>query len=573
MSSKGTAKKHSMDIPHVAAVELPLVVKNEERAISMIGGKSKISNAINNSYIQNHPASGSSIVPDENILELRLRNDPFHHPLQSLVTNRERVLLKVSIPKKSLPKDYYEDPSKYTIQELIEENKNKNGPNHKVLPVAIINKTFSFKTMTDFQVLTKNNTLVQEFNDLTGSKAYDDVSKYFNNHSNMTDISDYKEPSSYENKDHQLPPPPVFSNVRLPFSYKYQRNPYTLVLKDENGETKLVQKKNDRKIHTKIIEFNELDVPKEPAPELIEKYESLMKSDLSLDESSKTLIQCIHWLKKLFDIKPFWLRKHLKDILPPQFTRYLKPALPFVTYIYKSGPWRFCHVKYGVDPKYDKKNWKYQIEYFRVASLSFDAHKQRKSERILPLTIKEKDPRSDLKVSDYLLFTGYKLPQTITYQLGDMIDEDILDVVSNTPETKFFRDVIDFQDGWINKQTIETIRRIVRYKLAQLVKDEPVDPARISKIVNQDYVENNDDMEVDLDNASKDIEQEEQDDPDEQDDDQDQGQDDQTTQDIQDQDDLNISEDNVMSRIDKLDPETAYKLKDLVSFVKQDSLA
>ena len=41
------AEKHSMDIPHVTSIEFPLNVKNPERAISMIGGKQKITKAIN----------------------------------------------------------------------------------------------------------------------------------------------------------------------------------------------------------------------------------------------------------------------------------------------------------------------------------------------------------------------------------------------------------------------------------------------------------------------------------------------------------------------------------------------
>ena len=359
MTDKRLAEKHSMDIPHVTAVELPLIVKNEDRAIAMIGGKEKISKVVN---ALDKPINTSGHSTNDNVLELRLRNDPFHHPVQSLMNTNEKVLLKVSIPKKSIPKDYYKNPSKYTVKQLLEINEEKKSSGHKVQPVAIINKTFLFKAMADFQVSTKTNAVVQEFNEsVLDVQNYQGLKQYFDKHEQFSGILDYKSPENYLNNDHQLPPPPVFSPIRFPFDYKYQKNPLTTIVKDANsGEVRVVSKKNTQKLYTIIIDFYTEVIPNQAAPELLKNYETLSTTNLAVNSLDYNLLECIKWLKSIFDIKPIWLRKQLEDIVPQEMRRVIKQALPYVSYIYKSGPWRFCNVKLRVNPKDNRSFWKHQ---------------------------------------------------------------------------------------------------------------------------------------------------------------------------------------------------------------------
>ncbi|KAM9889311.1 hypothetical protein OXX69_012878, partial [Metschnikowia pulcherrima] len=77
---KAHAARYPLDIPHVTAVELPLNVRNTDRAIGMLGGKERIRMAINSQY-RPSPIQVSSHAVDDRNLELRLRNDPFHHPV------------------------------------------------------------------------------------------------------------------------------------------------------------------------------------------------------------------------------------------------------------------------------------------------------------------------------------------------------------------------------------------------------------------------------------------------------------------------------------------------------------
>ncbi|KAK6454856.1 transcription factor [Scheffersomyces xylosifermentans] len=567
MSNKKIAEKHSMDIPHVTAVELPLIVNNTDRAIGMIGGKQKISSVINSpdksGNLNNHTML-------ENTLELRLRKDPHHHPIQSSFNTSEKILLKVSIPKGSIPKDYKENPSKYSIKDLIELNdKNTDTPKHRTQPVAIIDKTYSFKSIADFQISTKNNSMVQDFNkSILHSNRYDTLQQYFEKHEKFNGISDYKDNNGYyQNIDHQLPPPPILSPIRFPYDYRYQKNPFTTAVKDaQSGDVKVFSTKQTVKLFTKMIDYNTAVVPDAPAEQLIANLKELESKKLAVNTIESELLRCINWLKTIFEIKPIWLRKQLEDIVSEDLKRFIKQALPYVTYIYKSGPWRFCNIKFGVDPKKDPSYWIYQSEYFRIPGLKFVMPRV-PSKRIVPNTVIESNKRNkkgphaeEVQVSEYLFFNGVTLPSTVTYQMGDILDLDIATMIEDHQSyfgQDFWREAPDFQDGWINRQTMEIVRRIIRYKLDRIVKEEPMDQNKIYKIMNTDYT-GNDDTAIDVDEEVKEeedvdveVEREE-------------------IQAEEDESEEPIDEENLMNRIAQLNEDGPNKLSELIGFIKQD---
>lgn len=553
--SKEYAKKHSMDISHVTAVELPLIVKNTDKAVTMLGGKDRIRRAINSQYRQLAIQPSSHSVDDRN-MELRLRNDPFHHPIQALVNRREKILLRVLVPKSALPADYHENPSKYTIRQLLELNKAQNGPSHKVEPVAIINKNYTFRAIADFQMSTKNNKTAQSFNNsVLNVTKFEDMRNYYEE--TLTVKDEIKDPKSFENRDHQLIPPPHFSGIRFPFDFKYQKSPYTVTLRDENGDVKVVMKSDSKKLFTNTVDYHGETIPQQPLPEIIKKYDWLVKSDLSQEYADKKLFDCIQFLTRLFEVKPIWLRKLLVDVTPEHLQGAVKEALPYVSYCYKNGPWRFCNVKLGVNPKQDSTYWMYQSEYFRLQGLHLKAELRESNVRIVPNTIKSKVPDSDIRVSEHLFFTGKKLPKAINYQIGDIMDEDIVAVISKAEsEGVLFRESVDSQDGWLTKQVMETVRRIVRYKLRGLQKEEAIDASKVAKIIATDYTEKDEKKD---DEAAV------------QDDDEVAGEDE---NDVDDDiiDAATVNEESVFSRIKQVDSRTAAKLESLVGLIKQDSL-
>lgn len=570
MTTKEHAKKHSMDISHVAAVELPFNVKNTDRAVKMLGGKERIHKAISSQYRPTAIQPSSHAVDDKN-LELRLRNDPFHHPVQASVNRREKVLLKVSIPKSSLPKDYEESPQNYTVRELIKRNTEKGGHHVKVEPVAIINKNYNFRAIADFQMSTKNNKMAQDFNkQVLRANKVDELKEFYKKKLTVTD--ELKDPEVFENKDHQLIPPPHFSGVRFPFDFRYQKSPYTVTIRDDEGDMKVVMKSDSKKLFTNTVDFYNDDIPKEPLPEIVKKYEWMINNDLSQEYADRKLFDCIHNLSRLFELKPIWLRKLLVDVTPTHLKAAVKEALPYVSYCYKNGPWRFCNVRLGINPKDDKSYWMYQSGYFRLQGLRTKFDQTEDSTRVLPNTIKMTHPDSDVKVSEHLLFTGKKLPRAINYQIGDIMDEDVMGVIKRAEENgELLRDTLDPQEGWINYQTFETIRRIVRYKLRRLYKEEPIDRDKIHAIVEADYAEKDGEAAVDVGEEDEDEEEADLGDNEDEENQDQNGVEDENDIEEDILDDNTVTEGSVFDRIKKADGRAAEKLKEFVGFIKQES--
>ena len=197
---------------------------NVTRAVDMLGGEELIRASIRES----HP------------LELRLRKDPFHHPIQALSNNSERILVKIKIPKK-----FTKNNESYSIQELLElNNQDKLTPRERIQPVAIIDKTYLFKAMADFQVSTRNNSFVQKFNKaMINHTGINEIKEYIDEHKGWQGYVNLSE-NYFQNNDHQLIPPPILSSIRFPFDYKYQQNPGTSTVRDIHGEVKVISNQN-----------------------------------------------------------------------------------------------------------------------------------------------------------------------------------------------------------------------------------------------------------------------------------------------------------------------------------------
>lgn len=533
-----------MDVPRVAAVEMPLAVRNTGRAIAMLGGKDRILRSLSDSDpraplagpTNSGLAVGATGAPGSGIpLELRLRDDPFHHPVQSLVTNQERILLKVSVPKRIVAKLGPGASVRDAVMECAAA-----GADYKVQPVAIINKTFSFKRMADFQAITKHNAVAQEYQRLIGANSLQPISDVLSQREGFQGIEDYKNPSGFANDDHGLPPPPVFSPISFPFDYKYNRNPLTTTVTDSEGTVRVVSRKATLKLYTIIVDYSVGEIPPEPAEALRKNLQVLTATPPQPGSTEAALLSCLDWLRRAFDVKPIWLRKHLEDVAPADLRRVLKQALPYVSYIFKSGPWRFCNVKFGVDPKSDQRYWVYQSEYFRIPGIHFGGFEV--GERVLPATIiglNAGENARDFAVSQHLLFTGTRLPHTVTYQIGDVSDPDV-DQFLQPNDLSFFRSSPDFQDGWINRQSVETVRRIIRYKLSRMVKEEPIEASKIEKIIATEYVEREE-----SDHEASDIESE-----------------------IESMDDADV--DDLRDRIAQLD--STHPIRKLAGYVNQDDL-
>lgn len=65
--------------------------------------------------------------------------------------------------------------------------------------------------------------------------------------------------------------------------------------------------------------------------------------------------ECVAKVGKLFETRPIWTRYALLCVLDKKHHKYIQAALVRHAYVYSSGPWRECWVRYGVDPRKDQK--------------------------------------------------------------------------------------------------------------------------------------------------------------------------------------------------------------------------
>ncbi|GME85423.1 unnamed protein product [Ambrosiozyma monospora] len=316
------APSYSLDLPSYISIEYPLRVKNNEKAIQMIGGNENISKCF--------------IEPDK-VLQLRLRpDDPYSHPVDAtrLISN-ENLLLKVSIPKKVLLRN------NRNIQKSIEDCE-LNGIKYKVESEANMCQTHKFRDLADFQIIKPESEFVNKFQksvykgDLQNIQSFADYIE-----------SDFAKKQVFNDEDLDLPPLVRYARVDVPFNYKYMGQ----LVVDEHGHFR-----NKRiKLRTIFSEWGkpvptEYDPPLNTNLEKAKKEIEKMKADnlerLIPNAPAFCFLECIRLVTKLFTLKPVWIRRHIYWMIPAKYRSQLRFALPYVAYTTKTGPWRQSFVNY-----------------------------------------------------------------------------------------------------------------------------------------------------------------------------------------------------------------------------------
>ncbi|ODQ58831.1 hypothetical protein WICANDRAFT_84550 [Wickerhamomyces anomalus NRRL Y-366-8] len=501
MSAKQQAKEHSLDIPHISCIEFPLKVKNVEKAFDMVGGADNI--------IQ-------SCLDDQVPLELRFTKNIYEHPVNAKVNKREHILIKISVPKKEF------NENNRNIQKTLEQLHTNGKKQIHITPLAIINKTFRFREMSDFQYQVKNSEYVQQVNESIHSLNFDKIKELR--------FEQDTRPWDFDVKDKQLfdlPPPPRFSSIPLPFNYHYKKNAASVV-----KEGKLTRKNKHIKLNSIIIKFND-EAPKQPSIELLNQLK-VFQSEQDNPFFKDTIIT-LDILKKLFDEKPIWIRKHLEAILPNPLKPCLKYALPQISYSFTKGPWRQSYIKFGIDPRTSPKYGKYQTEGFRVPNYF----------QKIPKGFMSEIPNG---VSASFQFDGTQVPLTLSFQLENILDEQVQDLLKKA----IIRTECDFQDGWYDALSMFKVRRLMRYKLKVLVDGGRFESDKISHIMNNLQVQEANNEKDDGSDDEDEIEDEE----------------------IEDYE-LDVKEanyDEIVKYLEKFNERGATQIKELSSLIKQKDL-
>lgn len=390
----------------VVCLELPIKVVNIRDAITAVGGSDKIAKVI----------SDGALMDDTGAFELRLRKDVFHHPIKSLGVHTNTIAVEITMPYRFRLRRNLKDSVRFAQFSDVEPS---------VVPKYLVTLTHRFRALSDFQYYTGDSSFALEMKKSLCVGNFDNILK--------VELNAVKTPTLCND----IFPPPRFSVNSQPLYYTYHQSPHVRIIDETTGEKKILTSTADTKVMSSLLTWGE-EVP--------------TAHPLNLTLSPKASIQdCVNALKILFDERPSYIRRSLQYRLGHILSRQLKFALPYVSYYYKSGPWRGAYIRFGVDPAKTPSMAKYQVEHFRISS-------------------EDDTKKPSTTPTGAYVFDGTTYPDVPMLQLADIADSFLEKYIS----TKALRTTVDENDGWFPGLTMVIIRRVLRAELVSLNQDNKV---------------------------------------------------------------------------------------------------
>ncbi|OOQ89026.1 putative RNA polymerase III transcription factor subunit [Penicillium brasilianum] len=462
-----TASFYNIPPLHLVSVEHPAVVRNLDKAVATLQGNTGIQKILN-------PPRAD--VP----INLMLRpEDAMSRPIQSTSCPSNNVLLKVTVPKRTGRKrkrgtdDPFVDatlengePVRRRPAKDIMRSLSDNPSKYRVEAMGKIERTHVFRGMPDFVYSTTNSAFSNKFREQILPYELEKIKQF--------DI----EMTKGATLGVDLIPPPSFSQGEVPFQYIYRQNPMVKKAVDQSGEVTTVNTQQAARVRTHLVPYDIPQVPNQPQEGLA-----------PIEDLEKGLRATIQFLEELFSKRPAWTRRAIRNFLTTDEQRnFLRHAVPYVGYIFRSGPWRDAIVKLGHDPRTSPAYRDYQTFMFRIlpreAELARDSGTGRRHN--IPRTIgDETNQTSDLKNTH--LFTG-KLPlprDGRIWMACDITDPVLKNILypPNPPEN-FLRPSCEIiTDGWFGNGTLAKVKTIMRWKIQTLIEDRPPRDADFWRVI------------------------------------------------------------------------------------------
>jgi general transcription factor 3C polypeptide 5 (transcription factor C subunit 1) len=202
--------------------------------------------------------------------------------------------------------------------------------------------------------------------------------------------------------------------------------------------------------------------------------------------------QTIQILQSLYEKQPAWTRRGLRNNLTTDEHRTnLRHAIPYIGYIFRSGPWRDAIIKLGVDPRTSPDYRHYQTFMFRLlareAEVARDGAGGRRGTIPRPYDMRAVDKEESFPVSEGHKFTGH-LPFSQDgriWMIGDITDPQLrADLYPENPEPGFLRETCEIHtDGWFGNGTIAKAKTIMRSKIQAMMDGREPDEADYVRIL------------------------------------------------------------------------------------------
>ncbi|KAE8361067.1 RNA polymerase III transcription factor IIIC subunit-domain-containing protein [Aspergillus caelatus] len=466
-----TAPFYPIPSRRIVTVEHPAIIKNVDKAIDTLQGSTGISKILN-------PPKADTPA------HLHLRpEDAMSRPVQSTSLPSNNILLKVTVPRRTGRKRKRGSDEPFTgvpvstlgpefqprrsAKELMRSLRDNVG-RYQIEPVGLVNRTHVFRGMPDFVFSSTGSSFANRFREQILPFDYEKM-KQFN-------LDMAKGISSHVD----IIPPPSFSQGDIPFTYAYRQNQAVRQSIDSSGNITTVNTQKPTKVLTHLVSYDVPEVPSKPN-----------ENTPPLETQDATLRETVSIIRDLFDKRPAWTRRGLRNNLSTIEQRYaLRHAIPYVGYIMRSGPWRDAIIKFGHDPRTSPDYRAYQTVMFRIlpkeADVARDGYAGRRHAvpRLNePVPV---DPSTDLK-SDTHIFKG-QLPLPLDgrmWMFCDITDPLLRNIVFPEEEApEFIRETCDtVSDGWYGSGTLAKLKLIMRHKILGLIEERIPDDQDFARIL------------------------------------------------------------------------------------------
>ncbi|KAJ5442973.1 Transcription factor IIIC subunit 5 [Penicillium cf. griseofulvum] len=463
-----TAPFYAVPSRRLVSVEHPAMIRNVDKAIETLQGNSGIKSILD-------PAKEGTPA------NLVLRpEDAMARSVQSTIVQSNNVLLKVTVPKRTGRKrkrgsnepfadvpesEASEPPSQRTAKDLLR-SLSDNPSKYQIEPVGRVERTHVFRGIPDFVYSTTASSFTNRFRDQILPFDFDKMKQF--------DIDMTK--GTTANAD--LIPPPSFSHGDVPFHYIYRQNPTVKQAIGRSGELETVNTQTANKILTHLVSYDIPVVPSNPRPDM-----------LPISALDSGMLRTIATLNSLYERQPAWTRRGLRNNLKTDEDRLnLRYAIPYVGYIFRSGPWRDAIIKLGVDPRTSPEYRYYQTFMFRLlareAELARDGGGGRRHNVPRPSDQRVIEEEGSSGPSTGHIFTG-KQPfaqDGRIWMVGDIEDPQLkADLFPPDAGPGFLRKDCDIvTDGWFGNGTLAKAKAVMRHKIQALMEGREPD--------DQDYV-------------------------------------------------------------------------------------
>jgi general transcription factor 3C polypeptide 5 (transcription factor C subunit 1) len=242
----------------------------------------------------------------------------------------------------------------------------------------------------------------------------------------------------------EILPPPHLTTHSIPFNWSFLQNP-GITEEFDPVRGKIVLKNNQKLWKPKMLHL----------PYFMEAVPQGPTCGMPDDPQLRELVD---ELAVVFNERPIWSRRAITNHFSRSpLVHLIKEALPFIGYRFKGGPFRDGIVKYGLDPRKDKKYRQYQTISFQLFEKELRA-----------IGTPWRDVRLVTKRNTTADATGHIFDgKSLTidgkiWQLCDVTDPLLANLIQDAPVRPNF-DIEN--DGWFYNGTIAKIRAIMKVKL------------------------------------------------------------------------------------------------------------